>query len=215
MWPLVRKNAIHFVLYIGVMLIVLSQFWFGTKKGEGSYFVFMQILWTFLLVSGGISISEKDEEKNRGYQFLKTLPITDREIVLSKVFLSGLSAGVLTMYNIITALLLVKQTEFRQIFIPLVILWGLFCMLYSVQMYIGIFKHGFTKQIKIFWFFAIGVFSIVIFGNLLFKKLVPSLEMIGNFLKSPYWIPLVPIALYYYVKQVQKAIRVKENSEVY
>ena len=178
MWPLIRKDSTHFVLYIGVMLIILSQFWFGTKKGEGNYFVFMQIFWTFLLISGGISISEKEEEKNNGYLFLRSLPITDREIVLSKIFLSAASALLLTLYNVITTLILVDQIEFKRIVIPLIILWGIFCLIYSVKMYIGIFKHGFTKQNKFFWLYAMGVFSIVIFGNLFFPKIAISLKVI-------------------------------------
>jgi hypothetical protein len=90
-WKETQKNALaigsFIVLSIGLVLVfnnVLPGI-FGEEKAmlDTNYGLLMGI-WINMLVFSGLMSGEKEEDQNRGYEFYKTIPVSDRQIVLGK-----------------------------------------------------------------------------------------------------------------------------------
>ncbi|MCK5004997.1 MAG: ABC-2 transporter permease [Candidatus Aminicenantes bacterium] len=215
MWKLIRVQSLNYLRYLiplGIFLIFyFREFYQG---GKLPVFVFL-CFWAFLLVSGSLTTSESYEEKNNGYEILGILPVTNKEIVSSKFILVLGTVMLVTGLNIFLLILRTKSPEKLNMMIMIGLLWGVVCLLYGAQMYIGIFKFGYNRMTKYFWFFFLIILVLLIFflGDFIFPGLNINKQAVIKFADSRIWLFLVPAGgvLYCYLYKI--AVRVKETSE--
>jgi hypothetical protein len=81
---IVRKDSVIYVAYL-LIFTAVQVFSFGFSSfGHLAYSVTMFSFLCFLVCTLPVVTNEYGEKINRGYSFLKTLPVTDKEIVLAK-----------------------------------------------------------------------------------------------------------------------------------
>lgn len=215
MWKLIRVQSLNYLRYL-IPLMIFLIFYFSEyyKSGKLPVFVFL-CFWAFLLVSGSLSTSEGYEEKNNGYNILKVLPITNKEIVSSKFLLVLGSVLMVTGLNIFLLVLRNSSPAKINFMIMVGILWGVICLIYGAVMYVGIFKLGFTRMTKYFWTFFIVFLVIMIFllGDFIIPILKSKAESIVRFADSKLWILIAAAGIILYFYLYKYAIKVKELSE--
>ena len=215
MWKLIRVQSLNYLRYL-IPLMIFLIFYFSEyyKSGKLPVFVFL-CFWAFLLVSGSLSTSEGYEEKNNGYNILKVLPITNKEIVSSKFLLVLGSVLMVTGLNIFLLVLRNSSPGKINFMIMVGILWGVICLIYGAVMYVGIFKLGFTRMTKYFWTFFIVFLVIMIFllGDFIIPILKSKAESIVRFADSKLWILIAAAGIILYFYLYKYAIKVKELSE--
>ena len=179
MLRLMQKNSFYFIFYafawipIFIMAVVLP----GRPLDTGM--VFFEGMWIILILLGSTITCEQNESKTRGYDFLRTLPIKDSQIVNAKFSLVFLTACFVIVYVSVIYLFVSKPPDvfaFALIFIPLCVFVGL---LLAALLYILIFKFGLSKAIKIGWitFFTVVIGTILFIEFILIKSDIDSGKM--------------------------------------
>ncbi|MFC2166685.1 ABC-2 transporter permease [Acidobacteriota bacterium] len=168
MLRLMQKNSFYFLFYalVWIPIFILAIVLPGRPLDTGM--VFFEGMWIILILLGSTITCEQNESKTRGYDFLKTLPVKDSQIVKAKFSLVFLTACFVIMYVSIIYLFVSKPPNvfsFALIFIPLCVFVGL---IFTALLYILIFKIGLSKAIKIGWISFFGV----IIGTILFIEFV-------------------------------------------
>lgn len=213
MWPLIKKNSILFISYVLPFTALLTFYWFVESKAEDPHFILVIFFWMWILTIGFISSGEQQEAKSNGYEFLKTLPLSDSEIVATK-FLLTLIMVVFVVCLDLVLLSFFKGTPFQLkailFFIPVN---GMACLLLAGLLYIGVFKYGFARMHKIFWGVAFGSVAVLILSvELLLPKIKTNLVVIVNSLIDMSWIfqlLAVGLVLYCYYQMMKTAVKVK------
>ena len=88
-----KKNVNFFVFYFVIIVSLIVFLRFITGSTLSLVFVIISGILVFILVFGSTFTNEQYEEKNKGYMFLDTLPVTAREIVEAKFALVLLAVG--------------------------------------------------------------------------------------------------------------------------
>lgn len=84
MWTLMKKNSFLFVLLSGFLMALFTVYLLAVRKTLSlSILIFLGQM-SMYCVLASVLTSEKKEEKNNGYAFMKLLPIKDHTIVASK-----------------------------------------------------------------------------------------------------------------------------------
>ncbi|MCJ7582090.1 MAG: ABC-2 transporter permease, partial [Candidatus Aminicenantes bacterium] len=189
MLRLMQKNSFYFLFYalVWIPIFILAVVLPGRPLDTGM--VFFEGMWIILILLGSTITCEQNESKTRGYDFLKTLPVKDSQIVKAKFSLVFLTACFVSVYVSVIYLFVSKPPNvfaFALIFIPLCVFVGL---LLTALLYILIFKIGLSKAIKIGWiaFFGVVIGTILFIEFVLVKSDINS-EKMSAFIQS---IPLV------------------------
>jgi hypothetical protein len=157
MWTLTKKNAFIFVLLSGSLMALLTVYLLFVRKTLNTNIVVFlgQMLMYGVLTS--LIISEKMEEKNNGYAFMKTLPIKDRDIVISKFAVVLSVTGFLCVY----CYSLVSLMEGEAYIFPFGRIFLLLCSNLSIViaagMYILVYRWGYAKFTKIAWIVVVAL----------------------------------------------------------
>ncbi len=216
MLRLMKKNAIYFIQYsIGIMTL-MTLYWFLVRKELSGAMVLFQGLWLILAVVGALSVNEKIEEKSHAYNFLRILPIKDREIVLSKFALVFLTAAILVAYNYIIYIFFPGPAYLYTIGRVFVLLCAVFAIFLAAISYIIIFRFGHAVFVKFVWAVMIitMVSSILIFEFVILKMNMEITEVTKR-LGQLHWLtwiilPLCGLAIYYLL--LQTATKAKQAS---
>ena len=190
MLRLIQKNSFYFLFYalIWVPVYILAVILPGRPLDTGM--VYFEGMWIIMILLGSTIVCEQNENKTKGYDFLRTLPIKDTHIVGAKFFLVFLTACFVIAYvSVIYMFVSIPPDVFTiaQTFIPLCASAGL---LLAALLYIMVFKVGLSKAIKIGWiiFFGVVIGAILSIGMGFSRKLDINAGKISVFINS---IPLV------------------------
>ncbi len=213
MLRLMQKNSFYFLFYalVWIPIFILAIVLPGRPLDSGM--VFFEGAWIILILLGSTITCEQNESKTKGYDFLRTLPIKDNQIVRAKFFLVFLTACFVFVYVRVIYMFVSKPPDvfaIAQIYIPLCVFVGL---LLAALLYILIFKIGLSKAIKIGWtaFFGVVVLTILLI-ELVFVKSDIDAANIAAFIHSiPFviWMALGLGILAVYFMLMSIAIKVK------
>lgn len=103
------------------------------------------------MVLGSLAVNEQHEEKSHGYEFLKNLPLYDKEIVASKFALVFLTTVVMIAYHNILYFFTPGPPHLFVLGRIFLIFCGNIALLFAACMYIFIYKFGHAKFLKIVW----------------------------------------------------------------
>ncbi len=188
-----QKNSFYFLfnsllyLLLFILTIVLPEGPLDTGM------VYFGGLWVILILLGSMITCEQSEGKSKGYEFLKTLPIKDSQIVKAKFFLVFLTACFVVMYVKIIYQFVSRPPEvfaISQVFVPLCAVFGL---LLTALIYILVFKWGLSKAIKAGWIiYFVFIFGAILFIRKILIKLDIDAEKISIFINSvSFWIWII------------------------
>ncbi len=203
MLRLMKKNAFYFAYYAAIIFPLMASYFCFVRKELSGPMVMFQGLWLILIVEGALAVNEKAEEKSRAYNFLRLLPIKDREIVLSKFLVVLLTAIFLVVLNYILYLFVPGPVHLYTIGKILVPLSAVYALVLAGTSYVIIFRFGHAAFIKFVWTVMIisMVAPVMIFENLIQKRKL-DLAIITERLSQLSWlfwfvIPLGGLALFY------------------
>ncbi|MBT5872592.1 MAG: hypothetical protein HOH43_04160 [Candidatus Latescibacteria bacterium] len=160
MFGLMKKDLPLSALQSTVMLTMLYAYWFATYDPINTVMTIVTGGYVFALITNLMLFNESQEDKYHGYDFMKSLPISIREIVIAKFTLPLLLTAFLVLFNGIALSFLPGSTESlasARIYVLVVGVLGLLCVGLG---YVGAFTVGFTVSIKI----ALVVLMILVFS---------------------------------------------------
>ncbi len=117
-------------------------------------YIFYQTPFIFWIILGAIWTQENLESKINGYAFLRTLPITVRELVMSKFSVALLAIFIYELFQLLTLRLFSTPTEYIPLIRSYLVLYGGVCLIISGLFYLVLFKFGFiciSKYMFILW----------------------------------------------------------------
>lgn len=214
---LLRKFSLLFIFYIALYMFVFFPLLnFNRIKGNDQLdlvYILYQGSFLFWIALGAIWAHENMENKTNGYKFLRTLPIKQSDIVISKFILVFLSILVFVIYQSVMVALIVKNPEYAFTARIYVTNLGNICLILSALIYIGIYKFGFTKFGK---YALMGWFLLFISPVLLREFIMPrfnlSLTDFIQLITRMNWIvaTIICLALYFGLMQVAIKLRSQE-----
>jgi len=210
MWKIMKKNINFFVFYFVIIvgLIVILKFITGSELS--TVFVIIAGILVFFLVFASTFTNEQYEEKNKGYTFLDTLPVTAREIVEAKYALVLLAVGFCVGFLVILISLSGSAPETINIARSYVLFMGVVCLIMAGVNYIGIFALGFTKFLVIV---GVGWFSLGFVPMIIMKTYQGRMnvlkESVFNFLNGIEWLAVIPLILVVYFMLMLVAAKVR------
>lgn len=142
MLSLIYKDFYQSRKTILILLLVGTAFIFNLVHDE-QYLMLSGFI--FMIVYGFISRNEYNEDKNRGYTLLRTLPIKSSKIVVSKF----LSAFLITLLSVIYSFTMIYLFNKSLLLDPLLVhsifINALVVLLFSGLFYICVFRFGSMK----------------------------------------------------------------------
>ena len=205
-----KKNINFFVFYFVIIvgLIVILKFITGSELS--TVFVIIAGIIVFFLVFASTFTNEQYEEKNKGYTFLDTLPVTAREIVEAKYALVLLAVGFCVGFLVILISLSGSAPETINIARSYVLFMGVVCLIMAGVNYIGIFALGFTKFLVIV---GVGWLSLGFVPMIIMKTYQGRMnvlkESVFNFLNGIEWLAVIPLILVVYFMLMLVAAKVR------
>jgi hypothetical protein len=209
-----KKNAPFFLLYVLMFLPFLTLYLVLDRKTISPAMAIFLGQWLILIIFGAVAVNEKSEEKSKGYDFLKILPITTREIVAAKfalvmimvVFIAAYENILLFFFSIPAHLLFITRIWVGVCAIGALFLAGL--------MYIVIFRFGHAFFAKLLWIVAVPVFilPIIIYEFVLLKMdmdIRGTLDTLNN-LSWLVWTALILLSLCLYYGLMRVTVKTKQ-----
>jgi hypothetical protein len=210
MWKILKKNMNFFVFYFVIItsLIVFLRLITGSKLST-SYVIFAGILVLFL-VFGSTFTNEQYEEKNKGYSFLDTLPVTAREIVEAKYALVLLAVGLCVGFILILFSISGSSPEMISTARSYVLFMGVICLILAGVNYIGIFALGFTKFLIIV---GMACLVLAIIPTIILRTYQGRMDVLKatvlNFFSGIDWLVVIPSTLVVYFVLMLVAAKVR------
>jgi hypothetical protein len=211
MLSIMKKNAVYYIGYLGVIVLVTIILRMALGTDPAVPLVMISGVLIFLLVFGAVFMNEQYEEKHKGYDFLDILPIKTSEIVAAKFGLV-----------LLTDIAVVGYLLFLFSFFPLspsdwvlvrscFLMMGVACLAFAAFSYIVIFVIGYTKfAVIVMTFFVLLGFVPILFMRLYGGNMNALVESILTFLRNLNWMILLPLALVGYFILMGITIKVKE-----
>jgi hypothetical protein len=216
MLRLMKKNALYFAGYAAIIMPLMTLYFYLVRKEFSGAMVMFQGLWLILTVEGALTVNEKTEEKSNGYDFLKTLPIKNHEIVLSKFLIVLITATFLVGFNYALYLFIPGSAQMYALGRVVVLLSGIYALLLAALSYIIIFRLGHGAFVKFVWAgMIISMVGPILFFEYVVLRAKMDLAIITERIGQLYWlywivIPLCGLALFYLLFRL--AVHAKETS---
>ncbi len=210
MWKIMKKNVNVFVFYFVFVASLIVILKLVTGNEITTAFVIIAGILVFLLVFASTFTNEQYEEKNKGYAFLDTLPVTAREIVEAKFALVLLAVGLCVGLLMILFSLSASALGTIAIAQSYVLFMGVVCLILAGVNYIGIFALGYTKFLIIVgsgWL-ALGFVPVIIMKTYQGRMDILK-ETILNFYNGIDWLVVIPSALVVYFVLMLVAAKVR------
>ena len=216
MLRLMKKNAFYFAYYTAVIFPLMAFYMYFIRKELSGPMVMFQGLWLILAVEGALAVNEKAEDKTHGYEFLRILPIKDREIVQSKFLIVLLTTIFLVAFNYILYFFIPGPGHLYSIGRVLVLISGIYVLILAATSYVIIFRFGHATFVKFVWTVMIitMVGPVLIFESVV-SKMNLDISIITEKLSQLQWLfwiflPVCGLTLFYFL--FQTAIKAKTAS---
>ena len=205
-----KKNMNFFVFYFAIFvgLIVILRYITGSELSP--VFVIISGIFVFFLVFGSTFTNEQYEEKNKGYTFLDTLPVTAREIIEAKYALVLLAVGLCVGFLVILISLSGSAPETMAIARSYVLFMGMICLILAGLNYIGIFTLGFTKYLIVV---GVGWFTLSLIPTIILRtyqgRMDALKDSVFDFFTGIDWLVVIPLTLVVYFVLMLLAAKVR------
>ena len=174
MLALMKKNGYFFGLYL-LGLIPLMTLWWLTASGDLNLFKIMfQGGWLAIMVVGCVGVSEQNETKNNGYAFLKTLPLSIREIVTAKFSVMFLAVLLLGIHSTLLYQFRTGPDFLVSLGKAYALLSSCAGLILGALMYLALYRFGQGGFAKIAW---IAVILILLSPVLVIEAILPKLRL--------------------------------------
>lgn len=214
MWPIFKMNVLKVSAFLVTMPAFMSLYW--VWRGDTAYLnlVVMQSYFLFLLISSTVSLTEQYEDQNKGYKFLRMLPVTIREIVTAKFLVVLMVVVILTAYHWVFFSFFSRNADHLALSWTFTMAVAVLGLVWVGVMYVCIYRFGMSRMVKYIWFVVIlYLATLVITMELLLPDMDVDLPALIALAEGPvrYLIPVAGLAAYYGL--MRTAIKIKEIHE--
>lgn len=203
-----NMNFFAFYFLIIASLIIVLRLITGSELSTA--FVIISGVLVFALVFGSTFTNEQYEEKNKGYMFLDTLPVTAREITEAKFALVLLTVGFCVGLLLILISLSGSPLATTAVARSYVLFTSVACLILAGVNYIGIFALGFTKYLVVV---GVGWVTLSLTPMIILRTYEGRMhvlqETILNFFSGIDWLVVIPPALVIYFILMLVAAKVR------
>jgi hypothetical protein len=213
MFGLMKKDLLLTILQTVVLLPLLYLYWFTKYRPIDAPMTMLTGSYIVVFVIGAVMTVEYNEDKSNGYMFLHLLPLSVREIVMSKFALSFLFTTVLIIINMVMFSFFSGTPEVSAFSRVYFIFCGILGLIFSGVCYICIFEFGYSTFIKS----GMAVSAVMILGIpiLIYEVFLPRLDIgaaqIIDFALAANWTLVIVCAIALYIGMMMIAIRVKAS----
>ncbi|MGD9346283.1 MAG: ABC-2 transporter permease [Candidatus Aminicenantes bacterium] len=212
MWNIMKKNMNFFVIYFVTSISLIFILKLITGNNLSAAFVIIGGILLFLLVFGSTLTNEQYEEKNKGYSFLDTLPVTAREIAEAKFTMVLLAVGLYVGFLVILISFSSGSQEAIILARSYVLFMGVICLILAGVNYIGIFALGFTKFLLVI---GVGWLSLGFIPMIIMRTFEGRMDILRegvlNFYAGIDWLLVVPLSLVIYFLLMLVAAKVRHS----
>lgn len=215
MLRLIQKNSVFYILYAGVLLPLMALYLINTRDaldGMGALFLGQ---WLMLLVVGSLMVVEQNEKKFNGYSFLRTLPLTSRQIVGSKFLLVFLMVFFLFISENIILVFIQGTPELLKTARIFIFLFANGALILSALIYVISFKFGQSRASLFAWIVLPSIFILPIpIVELSIRKGTPDPEKMVDWLISvplSVWAGVTLLTLFVFFVLFRLAAKAEEN----
>jgi len=179
-------------------------------------FVLYLTSYLMMVVIGPIWIHEQMESKAKGYEFLFSLPIDAKDIVMAKFAVVFFSLFFYIIFQCAAFYFISSDPEYLNPACSIIIISGNFCLVISALLYLGIFRYGYAKfgKFVIFTWVIVVVSPILIFQFLLPRLGISRLDIIDRMVRLS-WPLVTVISLGLYLGLMQLAIKTLKRAKGY
>jgi hypothetical protein len=215
MLRLMKKNALYFAYHTAAIMSLMTLYFCLVRKEFSGAMVMFQGLWLILTVEGALAVNEKTEEKQHGYDFLRILPIKDREIVFSKFLIVLFTTLFLVVFNYTLYLFIPGSAQMYAIGKVVVLISAMYALVLAGVSYVIIFRFGHAAFVKFVW--AAMIISMIA-PILIFERVVRNtdtdLATIAQNLGQLFWLfwivfPLCSLMIFYLLFQTATKAKLK------
>ena len=207
-----------FIFYLGLYAFVFfpllnySRFTVDEDPAELIYLLF-QGAWGFWIVLGAIWVHEQMESKSKGYTFLRTLPIRNKDIISAKFVLVLFAVLFFVIYQTGIIALLVHNAQYSWTALQYNTFIGNLCLVLAGLVYMGITRYGFMRLGKVMLLLWLFLFlSPLLLREIIMPKLDFSVETLVQQVTSWNGWVMTLVVLVMYWGMLQLAVRFK-NAE--
>jgi len=196
MMRLIQKNAVGY-LTVGLSLMVLVTVYLLIRRGSfDPVIILFQGQMMIYGIGASLLNSEQLEEKCQGYKFLRILPLSDREIIVSKFAVLMITTIILVFFNCISYLLIKENSDLFTYGRTFLLFCGNLSLIIGAFLYIFIFRFGAVKFIKIGWIIMVSVMIVpILFVEIILPEINIDFPGILKAMAGIQWIFWVLISL--------------------
>ncbi len=149
MFRLTLKNSGFYALFLALFIPGLFWYWNSTRTAIDATMVTVQI--SMMITGAFLAIlnCELAEEKNKGYRFLETLPLTAREIVMSKFLPLPLYLVIFSVFSWWFFSRVGSDAGSADLAHRILAVSASACLPAGAAVYLGFFRFGFDRFYKV------------------------------------------------------------------
>ena len=210
---ILRRNAFYYVLY-GIFFMAMSAImWQDAYHNLRPPIAVINSFFMFFMVVVPALSAEGAEEKNKGYVFLKTLPLTLGTVIRAKFMLPLISLAVIVAYNFILFTFFTSTPENLAICQKLIVMNADLLIVIAGLVFIVMYRFGIRNFMVVMVVSGVllnlaGLITFRSPGKMNFFELGPVL--VEN---APMWLlaAIAPVSLLIYFWLYRVALRIKSE----
>jgi hypothetical protein len=140
MLGIIKKDVWSYLLYTALMAPFPLLLTYQDGMTAGSIVLLGQVMVSAILVAA--VGNEALEHASGGYQFLKNLPLTDREVLLAKHLLPLGAAALHVLYGYVLLLLFPVSEQFFRLSLGYLVVLAQMCLLIAAALFFFVYRFG-------------------------------------------------------------------------
>ncbi|MBT5872595.1 MAG: hypothetical protein HOH43_04175 [Candidatus Latescibacteria bacterium] len=216
MIALIKKDLFQATITGLILVPVLSIYWLWSDAVLDPTIVILMSALIHVIPLTALLKIEQEEDKYHGYEFLRALPLSIREIVRAKFLLTGANVLGLTIYGFLFLIVMDEPPVWFDEGCNFLITSACTSLALLGLIHVGICQFGFTPFIRYLMaaLLTLGILPQIIFFNLSSQWNAPGpmdlVILLGSF--DPWIAGTLGLALYALLMVSTTAVRTRANS---
>lgn len=208
---IIQKEIKNYLLYI-TLLIPLTLYWILSRDTLGVLPPLVQGLMLTAVTVIPVIANEQYEDKHKGYDFMRILPIKTGGIIAAKFMTLFSAAAILVLFNCLFFSFFKSDASALAVSRSFILLSALSSLIIGAIVYIGIFLLGYTMFLKV------TASLLIILGMippLILKYMRPQFDQVITqalvFMENLSWLKATGITLIIFIALAALASRIKKH----
>ncbi len=198
----------YMALVLGLMYPLLNHDRLTGPRPLDLSFGYWQAISIFWVIFASLWMHEQMEFKTNGYNFLRTLPIKNRDIVAAKFVVVLGSVFIYAVFHCIAFFFISRAPEYFNPSCTAVINMGNICLIFAGLLQVGVIKFGYMNFGKFLWILMIvGLALPIVVTSFLLPKIGLDRYDILKAITSVNWIVMTAVALALYYGLMRAAVK--------